>query len=193
MAFDPFPATAAWRHQGVQEGFEVVFFDRRGPEHLIEGSTSGVEDGEPWIVRYEITVDERWCTRSARVWGRSALGRFERRIEGDGAGHWEVDGARLPAIDGCLDVDLESSACTNTLPVHRVAPDVGQHTPAPAVYVRSLDLRVERLEQDYTRLDDDGTRRRYDYVSPADDFRCVLTYDRSGLVVDYPGIALRAR
>jgi hypothetical protein len=36
------------------------------------------------------------------------------------------------------------------------------------------------------RLDD----RRYDYTSQAD-FRAVLEYDAAGLIVDYPGIAVR--
>jgi hypothetical protein len=52
-------------------------------------------------------------------------------------------------------------------------------------------LRVERLEQTYARLPDEGERARYEYVAPAFDFSAVLTYDRFGLVLDYPGIAVR--
>ena len=51
---------------------------------------------------------------------------------------------------------------------------------------------MERLEQRYLRLDDDGDHRRYHYTSPAFDFECELVYDASGLVLDYPGIAVRA-
>jgi hypothetical protein len=50
---------------------------------------------------------------------------------------------------------------------------------------------VERLEQTYARLPDDGEHARYEYVAPAFGFDAVLTYDRFGLVVDYPGIAVR--
>jgi len=51
---------------------------------------------------------------------------------------------------------------------------------------------VERLEQHYRRLEDlEPNRARYDYNSPAFDFRAVLTYDQFGLVLDYPGIADR--
>jgi uncharacterized protein len=60
-------------------------------------------------------------------------------------------------------------------------------TEAPALYVRALDLSVTRLEQTYRRLDD----RRYDYTSEGGDFRAVLAYDEAGLIVDYPGIAVR--
>jgi hypothetical protein len=50
---------------------------------------------------------------------------------------------------------------------------------------------VDRLEQVYLRAPDEGARQRYDYSAPAFDFRCRLVYDQSGLVADYPGIAVR--
>ena len=58
---------------------------------------------------------------------------------------------------------------------------------AIAAYVRALDLSVERLEQHYVRLGAD----RYHYASPAFGFECELAYDDAGLVLDYPGIAVR--
>jgi hypothetical protein len=36
-------------------------------------------------------------------------------------------------------------------------------------------------------------RQRYRYAAPAFGFTCTLVYDESGLVLDYPGIAVRAR
>jgi uncharacterized protein len=41
-------------------------------------------------------------------------------LEADGHGQWKVDGEAAPQLDGCLDVDLEASAFTNALPVHRL-------------------------------------------------------------------------
>lgn len=38
-----------------------------------------------------------------------------------------------------------------------------------------------------------GEPRRYDSAAPAFDFTCTWGYDVSGLVLDYPGIAARAR
>ncbi len=112
-------------------------------------------------------------------------------LEGDGAGRWSVDGRRRPDLDGCRDVDVETSCFTNTFPVHRLALAVGAVAEAPAAYVRGEDLAVLRLEQTYRRLDDDGARQRYDYASPTVDFACRLTYDASGLVLDYPRVGSR--
>ena len=105
---------------------------------------------------------------------------------------WLIDGVRAPQLDGCLDVDLESSSLTNAFPVHRLGLEVGQAAQAPAAYVRALDLEVQRLEQRYVRLPDGATGQRYHYSSPQFNFECELAYDRSGLVIDYPGIAVRA-
>jgi hypothetical protein len=91
-----------------------------------------------------------------------------------------------------MDVDLESSAMTNALPVHRLRLAVGAGAGAPAAYVHAASLNVDRLEQAYLRITDDSARQRYDYAAPAFDFTSRLGYDRSGLVLDYPGIAVRA-
>lgn len=156
-----------------------------------EGHSTAVEDGEAWGIRYALTLDPDWATRSAFIAGRSALGVYTVRLEGDGTGRWRVDDEPAPQLDGCLEVDLEASAFTNALPVHRLALQVGERADAPAAYVRAVDLRVERLEQSYVRLPDAGDHSHYDYASPGFDFRAELVYDRFGLVLDYPGIAER--
>src|SRR5215217_9059098 len=95
-------------------------------------------------------------TRSAHVVGCSSSGRRERTLRSDGSGGWLVDGNPAPELRGCVDVDVEASAFTNALPVHRLRLNVGQAAEAPAVYVRALDLTIERLEQRYARVADQG-------------------------------------
>jgi hypothetical protein len=186
-----FPTTAAWRHLDARVGFEVLFLHREADGYHLEGHSTAVEDGKAWSVRYALTLDPGWTTGSAHIVGRSEAGAIEVRLERDGAGAWRVDGKPAPELTGCLDVDLEASAFTNALPVNRLRLEVGQRADAPAVYVRALDLRVERLEQRYTRLQDDGEHRRYDYAAPAFGYRDELAYDEFGLVLSYPGIAVR--
>jgi uncharacterized protein len=185
------PASAAWRHLDARVGFEVVFLHREPGGYRLEGHATAVEDGVAWGVSYVLTADPGWQTSSAHVVGRSELGTREVLLETDGAGGWRVDGRPAPLLDGCPDVDLEASAFTNAFPVNRLGLEVGQRADAPAAYVRAPGLEVERLEQSYARLPDDGPRTRYDYKSPSVDFRAELVYDEFGLVLDYPGIAVR--
>ena len=185
------PLTAAWRHLDAREGFESTRFSPRRSGLVIDGATSAVEDGEVWAVRYTLVIDERWRTRRAIVSGLSAGGTDMVVIDADDTGHWRVDGRAEPDLDGCVDVDLEASACTNTLPIRRLALGVGDEATAPAVYVRATDLAVVRLEQSYRRLESPDESSRYHYRSSTFDFECVLVLDEHDLPVDYPGIATR--
>jgi uncharacterized protein len=191
MVFDAPPATAAWQHQDVRSGFEVVYFHPLDDGWRIEGCTTAIENRETWTVDYTIDVDHAWATRDARISGQSASGPRSTVLETDGHGHWLVDGHAAPHLDGCLDLDLESSAMTNALPVHRIGLSIGAEASCPAVYIRALDLAVERLEQTYVRIPDMTSRQRYEYTAPAFQFASRLVYDESGLVLEYPGIAIR--
>jgi hypothetical protein len=191
VPFAPFPATACWEHRGARSGFEAAFFRAESGGWRVDGTTAAVEDGQPWVVTYALEVDAAWLTRHARVTARTPAGLHETMLDADGEGRWHVDGRLAADLDGCLDVDLESSALTNTLPVHRLQLAAGARAEAPAAYVRARDLSTVRLEQSYERLA--GEAQRYYYAAPAFDFTCTLAYDESGLVLDYPGIAVRAR
>jgi uncharacterized protein len=189
---DDLPPFAAWRLVDAHEGFEVIFLDAGADGYRVNGYSAGVEGGDPWAISYSLELDAGWVTRSARVRGHSASGERETVLEGDGAGAWLVDGAPAPDLDRCLDVDLEGSAFTNALPVHRLGLEAGARAEAPAAHVRAAGLEVERLEQTYARLEDRDGHSRYDYASHRFEYEGVLAYDEYGLVLEYPGIAVRA-
>jgi len=174
------PPFAAWRHAGARDGFEVAFF---AADRKISGTTTAVEDGRAWAVEYTITLDEQWRTREVEIVNQN----WAILLEADGAGGWQIDGGKAAHLAGCLDVDLESSALTNAFPVHRLGLEPGEQVSVPAAYVRAADLSVERLEQTYRCLEPN----RYAYHAPAFDFSCELHYDPTGLVLEYPGIAVR--
>src|SRR5688572_30207133 len=189
--FIDLPAQAAWRHVEARDAFEVLFLHAHPDGFRFEGHTAALQEGEAWVIGYDIQVDTRWVTRRARVFSRSRRGHSELVLESEGDARWRVNGAHVPHLDGCLDVDLESSAFTNAFPVHRLGLAMGQMASAPACYVRAMDLSVERLEQEYRRTENEGPRQRFDYRSPAFGTHCILTFDASGLVLDYPEIATR--
>jgi uncharacterized protein len=169
----------AFRHLGVRDGFEVAWFT---PPTLLRGGSTFVEDGVGHHIAYEIRLAPDGSTSAATIRSLDQTVALWRN-----GGTWRVDDVTRPDLSECPDVDLESSAVTNALPVARLGLAVGETGRALAAWVRA-DLTVERLEQTYTRLDE----RRYDYVSHHDGFRAVLEYGADGLIVEYPGIAVRA-
>ncbi|HET6742043.1 MAG TPA: putative glycolipid-binding domain-containing protein [Kribbella sp.] len=139
------PPTASWSHVGVRVGFEVLF----AKPGRLRGRTTAREDSSTWSVGYEIQLGADWRTSSVRAVTSTASGDREALLARGSSG-WTVDGAARPDLEGCQDVDFESSAVTNTLPVHRLPFVVGEAVEVPAAFVRADDLSVERLEQRYT-------------------------------------------
>lgn len=185
------PSDASWTHTGDRAGFEATFFTEVGTGHRMTGNTTALEPPVLWSVGYDVTVDDSWQTLAVRAWNLTAAGVHELTLSRDTAGRWIANGEPQPALDGCIDVDFESSAVTNTLPLHRLDFTQGIGVDVPAAFVRADDLRVERLEQRYTLLTASRKSLLFRYESSTFEFACELLYDRAGLVVQYPGIAVR--
>jgi hypothetical protein len=187
-SFAPLPDRGAWRLTGAHEGFEVARFRAERDGIVLAGTSVGVDGGVPWELRYEIELDPSWRTRRAVIEAGDG-----RRVElaTDGAASWIVDGTSDRRLDGCVDLDLEGSVVTNTVPVHRLALAVGARADAPAVYVRAQTFTVERLDQTYTRLPDEAAVLVFDYASPRFGYRDRLRFGPDGLVLDYPNLGSR--
>jgi hypothetical protein len=184
------PALASWRHSGARTGYEVLFCSSTAAGYRLRGTTSAVEAGIGWSVGYRVDLDRRWTTRSAQAATATITG--EHRVSLSATGQrWVVDGRVRPDLDGCVDVDFESSAVTNTIPVHRLPFAVGAPVSVPAAFVRADDLRVHRMEQLYSFVGSTPEGLIFDYESATFGFACRLLFDPSGLVLDYPGIAVR--
>ena len=173
------PSPTAFRHLGVRDGFEVAWFT---PPEVLRGGSTFIEDSVGHHIAYDIRLAPDGSTSAATI---RSLDRTLTLARGGGV--WTIDDVDRADLADCPDIDLESSAVTNALPIARLKLAVGESGRALAAWVRA-DLAVERLEQTYTRLDE----RRYDYVSHYDGFHAVLEYGDDGLVLDYPGIAARA-
>jgi hypothetical protein len=72
-----------------------------------------------------------WATLTAPITARTAQGRARPLLESDDATRWLVDGDPAAHLDGCLEADLELSALTNAVPVHRLGLPVGSRAAMP--------------------------------------------------------------
>lgn len=188
--FAKLPSIAAWRLIEAYEGHEVVRFTEKGGMIVLEGTTTGVEEGIPWSIWYVIKLNKDWHARHAII---DNLVGNHLEIEGDGQGSWLVNGNPQPELEGCLDLDFEASLVTNTAPVHRLRLAVGEQGESAAVYIRSRGLAVERLDQTYRRLPDQGKELRFEYNSPRFEYHDTLHFGADGLIVQYPGIGERVQ
>jgi hypothetical protein len=86
----------------------------------------------------------------------------------------------LTGLDDAIDVDLNFSPITNTLPIRRLAPRIGATVDVTAAWIRFPSQAVEPQPQSYTRL----AQRRYRYESKSG-YVAEVDVDDLGLVVDY--------
>jgi hypothetical protein len=163
----------------------------------LAGTVVTAANREPALITYQVDVDDSWVTRRAAVEVTVGVQSPVRiRFAVDAGGRWsaerqpEPDAPRvtLPELAGLTDIDLAFTPATNTLPIRRLRPEVGETVDVVAAWLRFPELVIEPLPQTYRRLD----QRRYHYESGGGAFTAVITVDEHGLVVGYDGLWTRA-
>ena len=172
-------------------GMEHLALIMRNGEAEADGVVLGVENGAAFRLRYEVRCDSRWRVR--RVGINFVDDRQGLSLTADGEGRWfDASGAAVPALDGCVDVDITATPLTNTLPIRRLALKQGESAAIKVAYVTIPDPGVTPDEQRYTCLEADAAGGRYRFEQLGSGFTAVLQVDADGLVEDYPGLFERA-
>ena len=172
-------------------------WDRQGLDHcLLRRDADGLcldglaicgGDSRAPALRYRVRSDARLRTREVTFAG---VGGTELRLLGDGAGGWHDarTGAPVPALDGCLDVDIAATPATNSLPILRLGLASGESAEILAAYL-PLPERAEVPVQPIAALQRYTCLRpgRFRYEALASGFSAEFAVDGDGLVEDYPG------
>ncbi len=152
-------------------------------------------DTAPVLIHYAVALAPNWSTRAVEIVMRSgeAMEPQELRLTVAPEQRWQIerDPVRdksmpqddLRALHGLIDVDLGFTPATNTLPIRRLDPAIGEAVAVTAAWVRFPELTIEPLPQTYTRL----TERRYRYESAGGAFVTEIEVDDLGLVTTYEG------
>ncbi len=169
------PGLEHLRLASVREGF------------VADGVLLTVLDGTPVRASYHIRCDTAWRVRRVDVTpgGESAQ---TLTLQSDGEGHWiNSAGEPLPALEGCIDVDIFPTPFTNTLPIRRLALAPGDSAEITVAFVELPALSVQPAKQRYTCLETGREGARYRFEGLESGFTAELRVDTDGLVRDYPG------
>jgi hypothetical protein len=149
----------------------------------------------PVLVHYAVALATDWSTRAVEIVMRAgdAIKPRELRLTVAPDHRWQIERDPSPdpttpqddllALHGLIDVDLGFSPVTNTLPIRRLDPAIGEAVALTAVWVRFPELTIEPLPQRYIRL----AERRYRYESAGGAFVAEIEVDDLGLVTTYEG------
>ena len=173
--------TAFWRRLDT-EGHDACRIAKTTHGWEAEGNAVFLHEGKPANLRYAFFCDERWCSRHAAVSGWVGDTEIRLTIERSPSGVWQLNGCEQPVSADLVDIDLGFTPATNTLAIRRLGLEIGTEVSAPAAYLAFPELRLERLEQVYRRID----ASRYAYSAPG--YQDVLGVSANGVVLTYPGI-----
>ncbi len=139
-------------------------------------------------VRYELTCGPGWRVASLVITVTSATAEDALTLTATADGHWLADGRPQADLDGCVDVDINCTPLTNTLPIRRLDwSRTGTWHDLDVAYVSLPELSVRPTRQRYTLLSrDELNHALFRYESRS--FVADLDVDGEGFVVDYPGI-----
>ncbi len=165
--------------------------DRAGTEYstiwktnqgwILEGVVCRVEKRLPLLFSYRIFCDKKWRTKRVDL-KQSTGGAVKKMVlTVDERLHWWTGDRELNKLRGCVDVDLLVSPVTNTLPIRRLGLRNGESRGIRAAWVKSPQLTVQPLAQEYTCLN--ATTYRYRSESG---FSTRIQVDNLGLVMLYP-------
>lgn len=172
-----------WRRLDTP-GHEAASITQQRNRWNLVGTALFAHEGKPCRLDYEIECDAGWGTRDVSMRGQIGDSQVMLVLSRSAENAWTANDAPRPDLAGCIDVDLGFSPSTNTLPIRRLELAVGARAEVRAAWVRFPELRLEVLEQTYTRL----SERMYLYESAGGSFRREITVNEDGLVVDYPGL-----
>jgi hypothetical protein len=175
------PASILWRRLDLP-GHDAARIVVREYGWELEGCAVFAHAGRACRLAYRVECDREWRTRAAHVRGWSGAQVIAVELAADADG-WTRDGRPCPELEGCVEVDLQFTPATNTLPVRRLALAVGAVADVRAAWLRFPELALEPLDQRYERLDP----RRYRYSSAEGSFVRDLEVDAAGFVTHYPG------
>ena len=131
---------------------------------------------------YHVRHDADWQTKSAHLTGWAGTRNLDLTIQRLSDREWRVNGASVPAVAGCVDVDLGFTPATNTTALRRLALGVGQSAEVSAAWLDTKDWQLKPLAKTYRRV----SEQRFDYGSAAHGFQTALTVNATGFVTDYP-------
>ena len=179
------PHALCWRRILDNQSLEYAVAKPLGTGLELAGTIVAIQDEAPLEVHYRIQCDADWRTRTVSIEQRLGLQQSSLSLAVDTGGTWsDQRGDIIDTLTGCLDVDLELTPITNSLPVNRLNLAIGQVEEIAVAWIRFPSLEIVRASQSYERLAD----RKYRYRSLGSGFTAEIDVDEIGLTVRYEGI-----
>jgi hypothetical protein len=177
------PAVALWRRLDAP-GHDACRLEETDAGWQLDGSAVFLHDGAPARLAYHVACDRAWHTLRGQVSGwlgsRSVHLAVARRPQGT----WTLDGAAMPGLERCVDLDFGFTPATNLTQIRRLALAEGEAADAPVAWLDVPAGTLGVLHQRYHRR----TGTTYWYEAPSAGYAGLLEVTAIGFVRRYPGL-----
>ncbi len=150
----------------------------------LDGRAVFVHEGVPALLTYKLLCDDSWRTQRGEVNGWIGTEPIDFSIARSTEGIWTRNGAVVPGLAECVDLDLGFSPATNLFQLRRLALAEGQASDAPVAWLDvssgALDLLLQRYER--------RSKFTYWYQAPRFNYAALLEVSAIGFVRRYPGL-----
>jgi hypothetical protein len=189
---EPVNRQVVWQWQPRDEpGIEHLRLHQEQDRVIADGMIIGIANEEPFRLQYAVQCDAGYRFQAAKLRLLAPVDRTL-HLSCDEHGAWiDGSGREIAPLQGSVDIDIETSPFTNTLPIRRLALHQGQSAEIQVAYITIPELSVRPERQRYTCLAVTNEDRVYRYESLASGFTAEVRVDADGLVVDYPGLFRR--
>jgi hypothetical protein len=176
---------------GVEEWLAETAVVELGDHGLRATGTQIGADPEPYRVDYRLEAPDDFVTGELELTATTESGRHSLLLRRDRSGGWSTEGGELPDLAGAVDIDIENSPLTNTMPILRHGFQQEGSGDFVMAFVRTPSLRVEASPQRYEHVRTTETGSVVRYISRDGDFTADLELDPEGLLIHYPRLARR--
>jgi len=165
-------------------GLELFQFDLSKTKISLKGLVLLNYEGTIYHIDYDILCGPDWRTQSVSIRGKAGNRSVDLRVTVDPARRWYYNDRHVPAVDGCIDIDLGFSPSTNTLPMRRLHLVKGSTIKVTAAWIEFPSFKLKPLKQTYSRLSD----RTVHYESADGKFKRDIEINSRAFVTRYPGL-----
>jgi hypothetical protein len=169
-------------------GYEQVTLQAKQNGWFADGVGVWLGIDEPVRYQYWVQTDQWWRTREVVVCLQNQEDLAPIRLISDGTGHWrDAFGRSVPALDGCVDVDLNITPLTHTIAIRRLSLYPTDTEMIRVAHVDVPNLCCRSVFQRYTCLSRTADGAIYRCEGLDTGFSGELRVDADGGVIDCPG------
>ena len=176
-------ASMLWRRLDTP-GHDACRLEGSDAGWRLDGTAVFRHDGGPAQLTYHVACDLSWSRQQGYIRGWLGVQPVEFTIARTAGGVWTLNGAVVPGLENCVDLDLGFTPATNLLHLRRLALAEGQAADAPAAWLDVSAGTLKVLPQRYERR----VEAAYWYEAPTVNYAALLEVTPIGFIRRYPGL-----